>query len=360
MKTKHLNRFSPLLLSKGISLKNRVVVPPMASGSATAAGHVTDATLSHYSKLAESGAGLVIVEYSFVHPSGRSEENQLAVSSPSQLPGLKLLAETIRARGALPGIQLVHSGGKSSKALANGALMGPSGVRVPVKGQELEIPVAMNLGQIRLWKTSFLEAVALAANAGFSLVEFHAAHGYGLNQFLSPVTNQRNDDYGGSLENRNRLLAEILSEASARHPHLLFSVRIPGQDHLSGGLSAEEGIELAKSLEEAGADLIHVSSGLGGWRRPGPRTGEGYLVEEAERIAPHVNVPVIGVGGIETGAYIDESLQKERFSLAAVGRAILKDPRAWGRAQLQDWPLGMKRETTSATMLNTTATTPTR
>jgi NADPH2 dehydrogenase len=126
-----------------------------------------------------------------------------------------------------------------------------------------------------------------------------------------------------------RLLLEIISEVRARHPRLFVSVRMPGQDFLEGGLTLNDTIQIAQSLENTGANILHISSGIGGWRRPTPRVGEGYLVEEAAQIQANVNVPVIGVGGIETEPYIDESLRTQRFSLAAVGRAILRDPNQW-------------------------------
>src|SRR6185437_14332312 len=117
-----------------------------------------------------------------------------------------------------------------------------------------------------------------AVLAGFDLVELHSAHGYGLNQWLSGITNRRQDEYGGSQKNRNRLLIEIVTAIRAQFPNLLLSVRIPGQDFIEGGLTPEEGVDLSMQLESAGVSLINVSSGIGGWRRPGGRHGEGYLV----------------------------------------------------------------------------------
>jgi NADPH2 dehydrogenase len=324
-----LSRFSPLAFSQGRILKNRVVVPPMASGTAASSGSVTGKTLDHYRNLAQSGAGLVIAEYSFVHPSGRSEENQLGAACDEQIAGLSRLAQTLHSTGALAGLQLTHSGGKSDAVLTGENFMGPSGIAVPVKGAALAAPRAMAPADIELWKRAFVAAAERAASAGFDLVEFHAAHGYGLNQFLSPLTNQRQDRYGGSPTGRSRLLQEIVTEVKARFPGLLLSVRMPGQDFFPGGFSPEDAVELALGLEASGVDILHVSSGIGGWRRPAPRRGEGYLVPEAALVQKAVGVPVIGVGGMETGAYIDGALQRGDFSLAAVGRAILRDPSAW-------------------------------
>jgi len=332
MATATLNRCTELKLGNNHTLRNRVVVPPMASETADDGGFVTERTLAHYARLAEAKPGLLIAEYTFVHLSGKSEDNQLGVQSDAHVAGLTQLATLIKRSGAVAGLQITHAGGKTERALTGGALMGPSSVPVPVKDREMEAPSPMTAEEIAQWKTAFSQAVDRAAVAGFDLVEFHSAHGYGLNQWLSPITNHRTDTYGGDLQGRMRLLLEIIADAKARHPDLLLSVRMPGQDFLEDGLKIESSILVAQALEKSGVNLIHVSSGIGGWRRPRDRIGEGYLVSEAAQIQAAVSTPVIGVGGIESGTYIDESLQLGRFTLAAVGRAILKDPSVWNKA----------------------------
>jgi NADPH2 dehydrogenase len=334
MKNESLCRFTELRFKNGKRLSNRVVVPPMASETADSEGFVTDKTLSHYKRLSESRAGLVMVEYTYAHLSGRSEEKQLSAQSDAHIEGLSELAKLIHQAGALAGIQLTHAGGKTTRDLTGGSLMGPSPVTVPVKDRTLEAMDPMSESDIKLWKVWFKAAVARANKAGFDFVEFHAAHGYGLNQWLSPLTNLRSDLYGGTLGRNARLLFEIVRNARAEHPDLLLAVRMPGQDFIEGGLNPSDAVWLAKELELAGVDLIDVSSGIGGWRRPRDRTHEGYLVDEASRVQASVNTPVIGVGGIESGAYINRSLLERRFSLAAVGRAILKDPQIWGDTHL--------------------------
>jgi NADPH2 dehydrogenase len=301
----------------------------MASSTATTNGFVTDKTLNHYEKLTKSGAGIVFVEYTYVHPTGRGEENQLGIYSNEQIEGLTKLAEVIKKSGALAGIQLVHNGGKSSSDLTQQPLLAPSPVPVPVKDREMEIPKEIPLRDIQKYQSWYIKAVERAIKAGFQIVEFHAAHGYGLNQWLSPITNHRTDAYGGSLENRSRMMAEILSQVREKFPQTLFGFRIPGEDHFPGGLNSADMIWVSRKLESLGADFLDVSSGIGGWRRPAHRNGEGYLVPDAEKIQSQLNIPVIGVGGIQTGPFIDGALKDSLFSFAAVGRAILNCPQGF-------------------------------
>lgn len=315
-----MNRYTNLKI-KNHTLSNRVVIPPMASETADESGFVTERTIEHYSNLKKAHVGLLMVEYSFVHTSGRSELNQLGINDDLQIPGLKKLAQAIKSSGAVAGIQITHAGGKSETQYTGGVLHSPSGVVVPVKDKILETPDVMMDEDITNWKKWFLEAAGRAVKAGFDLVELHAAHGYGLNQWLSPITNKTNYRLG--------FLLDIVSTIRSAYPQLLLSVRMPGQDFIEGGLTTSDSKKIAKSLEAVGVDIINVSSGIGGWRRPRERNGEGYLVEEAAFIQKHVSVPVIGVGGIESGEYIDKLIRENTISLAAVGRAILKDPGGW-------------------------------
>lgn len=329
METRSLNRLSPLKLSKNCTLQNRVVIPAMASETANTEGFVTVATLQHYSRLASAGAGLIYAEYTYVHNSGRSEGNQLSASSDLHVEGLSKISKIIKASNAFAGLQLTHAGAKTSRDLTDGRLMGPSNLSVPVKGKTLEAPTPMTKEEIEIWIDSFAQAARRAAEAGFDIVELHSAHGYGLNQWISPLTNKREDEYGGTLLNRLRLLTQIINRIQNENPSMLISVRIPGQDHLEGGLSISEGIQISKYLESIGVNIINVSSGIGGWRRPQDRSGEGYLVPEAVQIQKNLSVPVIGVGGIESKKYIDEIISDGSLMLAAVGRAILKNPQEW-------------------------------
>lgn len=334
LRMKTVNRYSQLKLKHEVNLSNRIVIPPMASETATVDGFATPATFHHYQNLSKAKPGLLFVEYTYVDKSGRSETNQLGAHTDEHIPGLKKIVEIIHASGSVAGLQLSHGGGKTERALTDGVLMGPSTVAVPVKNMILENPSQMGPDEIGMWKKSFLLAAGRALAAGFDLIELHAAHGYGLNQWISPITNQRDDKYGKTTEGRMLLLLEIIELIQTSFPKLLISVRMPGQDFLESGLTQNDTTKIAKILEFAGVNILNISSGIGGWRRPSTRVGEGYLVEEAARIQSNVSIPVIGVGGITTGEYIDIGLKNNYFSLAAVGRAILADPDAWYKKEM--------------------------
>lgn len=328
-----MNRFTPLTVS-GKHLKNRLVVPPMASQTANVEGLATEQTLRHYANLAKANPGLLMVEYSFVDLSGRSETNQLGAHSDACLPGLSEIANVIKQQGMLAGLQLTHCGGKAPRVICSD-LMGPSGITVPAYDRVLEKPRAMTREDVDLWKTRFIEAAIRAEKAGFDFVEIHCAHGYGLNQFLSPITNQREDEYGGDQRNRSRLMVEII-QGIAQHTNLTIMARIPGQDLYPEGLTPNQMLETCRYFIEAGLDVLDVSSGIGGWNRPKQRRGQGYLVEESAYIkAADLGVPVIGVGGIEEGDFIDHAIEQQWLDLAAVGRAILHDPEGFAWQQMK-------------------------
>ena len=311
-----------------------MIVPPMASQTANEKGYVTQETLNHYQNLSKSGAGIVMVEYSYVHPSGRGEPNQLGVFSNDHIEGLSQIAKIIKNSNALSILQIVHNGGKSTKKMTGGDLLGPSPISVPTKNGKLETPKELHSEDVLQLQQWYFEAARRGYQAGFDGIELHCAHGYGLNQWLSPITNQRTDQYGGSLENRSRFLNNVVTSIKRTFPKKILSVRIPGQDHFDGGLTQEDMKEVVHSLELNGVDIINVSSGIGGWRRPKGRRGQGYLVDDASAIKLSTNLPIIGVGGIHDGSYIDYALNRKFIDFAAVGRAILENPQKWNLVQM--------------------------
>ncbi|KVX00340.1 NADH:flavin oxidoreductase [Shewanella frigidimarina] len=318
-------RFTPLTLISGLTLKNRLVVPPMASQTANSDGLATDKTFSHYQNLAQSGAGLVMVEYSHINLAGRSETNQLGAHDDACLPGLTHIAKLLHQMDVKTGLQITHCGGKDSAGIS-ADIMGPSGITVPAYDRVLPTPRAMTLDDIATWQQDFVNGAIRANKAGFDLVELHCAHGYGINQWLSPLTNQRQDQYGGSLENRARILLEIVSKIKQAAPRLAVMTRIPGQDGYPGGLSHDDMGHVSRWLVDAGVEILNVSSGIGGWNRPKDKRGEGFLVEDAAPLTGKTAAAVIGVGGIESIDYIETILATKQVDLVAVGRAILAGP----------------------------------
>ncbi len=321
--------FSPIAIGSR-TVRTRLALPSMASGTADEAGHVTERTLAHYERLVGPWHGLAFVEYSFVHALGKSEPNQLGVHSDAMAPGLGQLATAIRNRGAIPGIQLVHGGAKADAELIGRTPLGPSAVPVPAYGGDLPAPAAMTPAEVAEVFDAFQVAARRAERAGFEAIEIHAAHGYFFNQWLSPATNLRD----GSLAGRAALLVDLVAALRRDlRPSTLIALRFPGQDRYPGGLSVDDMIQVARWLQAAGADILDVSSGLGGWRRGREQRGEGYLVPDAAAIRAAVGIPVIGVGGIQSAAYIAEALAT--VDMVAVGRATLADP---------GWPLQLREQ----------------
>lgn len=311
-------------------IASRLVLPPMASATADAAGVATEATYRHYERIVSACHGLAFVEYTFVQAHGRSEANQLGLTSDRHASALAELVQRLRRKGALIGLQLTHAGGKTEAGLIGQQPLGPSDVAVPAVTGEMPPPRPMTPAEIAELLEAFVTAARQAEAIGFHAIEIHAAHGYFFNQWLSPITNRRSDDHGGSLAARAGLLLSLLRRLRRElRSETILSLRFPAQDRLPGGLSLADGQQLARWVQAAGADLLNVSSGLGGWRRQRDQRGEGYLVPDAAAIRQATDLPVVGVGGIESRAYVDDLLATGKVDLVAVGRAILANP---------DWP----------------------
>ncbi len=311
---------------KSLELRNRLVMPPMASGLATDDGETTDRLVSHYRERAP-GVGLVIVEHSYVMPAGRLHKRQLASDTDAATTGLSLLAKAVQECGAKVALQLNHAG---AKALADAVLGAPSGPSaVPVPGSDV-VPRELSPAEIEDVVVAFGRAAERTKRAGFDAVEIHGAHGFLASQFASPLTNHRSDRYGGDQQKRMRFPLEIVAEVRRRvGPDYPVFYRLGADDMREGGLTIEEGQRIAVALVEAGVDVMDVSVGHSSSQVAGP-TGQGFLVPLAEKIKRAVEVPVIGVGGITESEFADGVIREGRADLVAVGRAILRDAE-WAR-----------------------------
>lgn len=323
---------------RDVTARNRVMVSPMCQYSCEAEdGMATDWHLVHLGSRASGGAGIVMSEATAVTPRGRISPQDLGIWSDEHAEALRPITEFIADRGATSAIQLAHAGRKASTyrpADGRGPVHDDSGW-TPVGPTETPWPHDEPLETERLGpdgiervKGAFVDAAVRAVDVGFDIIELHAAHGYLLHEFLSPVTNTREDDYGGSFENRTRLLREIAADVRSVIPDgtPLF-VRISATDWLPDRESwtVDQSARLAGDLAPLGVDLIDVSAGAIHPDQQVPENGPHYQVPYAERVGES-GTPVGTVGKITTPEGADEIVRNGRAELAIVGREHLKDP----------------------------------
>jgi 2,4-dienoyl-CoA reductase-like NADH-dependent reductase (Old Yellow Enzyme family) len=308
---------------KGLSLPNRIVMPPMATGMATEDGEVTDRHITHNVARAKGGVGLIIIEHTYVSEDGKAHKGQLGLYDDKLIPGLRRLVAAVHAEGTGVIIQLTHVGAAASRNITGGQPGGPSEILHP-RGSE--IPHALTVPEMKTIAAKFGEAAHRAVAAGVDSVELHGAHGFLLCQFLSPYTNRRTDEYGGDLTGRLRFPVEVIKEVKTRlGKNMPLFYRFGADDMLEGGLTRQEAKLAAQQLEQDGVDVFDVSGGLGG---DGQRnhTEQGYYVPLAAGIKEVVQVPVIGVGHITEPEYADRIIREGKVDLVAVGRLLLSNP----------------------------------
>jgi 2,4-dienoyl-CoA reductase-like NADH-dependent reductase (Old Yellow Enzyme family) len=325
-------------------MKNRIAVSPMCQYSARD-GVATDWHLVHLGARALGGAGLVILEATAVTPEGRISPQDLGIWRDDQAEALKQVVGFLREHGSVAGIQLAHAGRKASTARPweGSGPVGPSaGGWAPVRGPSpvpfsdgYPTPEPLGPGDLEGIVAAFRKGAERAREAGFQAVEIHGAHGYLLHSFLSPLTNQRTDGYGGSFENRTRLLREVVDGVrKVWPPGLPLLLRLSCTDWMEGGWGLDDTVALARIVKERGVDLVDCSSG---GIHPDARipVAPGYQVPFAERIRAEVGVPTGAVGQITDPAQADEIIRTGRADLVLLGRQSLREPH---------WPLRAARE----------------
>lgn len=334
--------FTPFTL-RGVTLKNRVVISPMGTYCAEN-GRLQPFHHTHYPGFAMGGAGLVMVEQTSITRRGRITNGDLGMWEDGQIEGMRALASHVKAYGAKIGIQLNHGGRKSAMQRAfrgNGPLterdlaageeiwtpLAPSALPL---GEGWQMPEEITAGQLDGLRDAWVAAARRAVLAGFDLIEIHMAHGYLLQNFLSPLANQRQDDYGGSLENRMRFPLEVVRAVREVVPGSMpLFARISATDWIDGGWTIDDSIVLARVLQEAGIDLIDCSSG--GNLRTGATNsslgrGPGYQVPFADRIRAEAGVATAAVGMIRTPEFAERILQAGQADLICIARQALFDP----------------------------------
>ena len=348
--------FTPMRI-RDVVLRNRIVVSPMATYSALG-GFVTDWHVQHIGKLAAGGAGLVFVEQSSVNRQGRITYGCLGIWEDSHIAGLKRLADLIRSLGAASAIQIAHSGrkGSSQRPWEGGGPLGQADIEARreepweiVSATEIPFdvnwpaPSRIDREQIEQLVGDYAKAFARARAAGFDAIELHCAHGYLLQSFLSPLGNDRTDEYGGDLTNRMRLPLRIAKVMRDMWPaHLPCFVRISSVDGVGVGWSLEDSVKFAVALKAQGIDVVDCSSG--GFKLPSGQSlvsrTPGFQLPFSERIRNESGILTMGVGLIREGSQAELVLREGRADLVALGRELLWNP---------NWPAQMAVEANAKT-----------
>ena len=326
--------FAPLPL-RSLELRNRIFVSPMCQYSSPH-GLATDWHLVHLGSRAVGGAALVMTEATAVTADGRISPDDLGIWSDDHVPMLRRITDFIRAQGAAAGMQLAHAGRKASTSSpwkGGRPLLSPAEGGWPIVGPSpvpfapgYAVPEELSVAAIAAVVEAFAAAAKRALAAGFQVLELHAAHGYLLHEFLSPLSNQRHDAYGGALENRCRLACEITEAVRAVWPQELpLFVRISASDWTEGGWDIADSVALARRLAPLGIDLVDCSSG-GNVATAAIPVGPGYQTQFAERIRREAQIPTAAVGMITSPEQAEHILRTGQADAVVLARELLRDP----------------------------------
>lgn len=321
--------FSPFSL-RGVTLKNRIGVSPMCMYSCRDDGVPTDWHLQHLVSRAVGGAGLVITEASAVVPEGRITPADVGIWNDTQMAAHARIVAAVHATGSVAGIQIAHAGRKASRAApwVHGPAV-PGWTCLAPSAEAFEgfaVPRAMTEADIATTIAAFAEAAKRSVKAGYRFIEIHGAHGYLGHQFCSPISNRRNDAWGGDFEGRTRFVREVATAVRAVIPNdVVLALRISHTDWVEGGWTTEESVELARRVKALGVDLIDVSSG---GLDAGQKIvlGPGYQVPGADAVKHGADMPVAAVGLITEPAQAQAILTEGKADLILLARVLLREP----------------------------------
>lgn len=312
--------FKPYKL-KNLNLRNRAVMAPMCTYESDENGYSNDFHYVHYTTRAMGGVGAIILEATAVEPRGRISSRDLGIWEDGQVASLKKIVEGIKKYGAVAGIQLGHAGRKCG--VEEEEIIAPS----PIPFNDVYgIPKEMGEEELNEVKIAFREGARRANEAGFDFIELHGAHGYLLSEFLSPLSNKREDIYGGDLEKRTAYVVEVINEVKKVWPSdKVLAIRISAEDYKKDGNHKEDMAKIVNILKNAGVDLVDVSTGAV------VNDGEmniytGYQIPHAEYIKKHSNIPVIAGGLIVNTMQGEEIIESRRADLVYYGRKLLREP----------------------------------
>jgi len=321
--------FTPVRIGM-VSVPNRFVRSATHDFMAGEDGSITDRNVALFSRLAEGEVGLIITGHAYVSPAGKAGPRQIGVHEDRMVEGLSRIPRAVHHFPTRIFLQIAHAGRQTKEKICGCVPVAPSAVYEPVFKLT---PRAMTNAEVKATVKDFVQGGRRAKEAGFDGVQLHVAHGYLLSSFISPHTNRRQDEYGGSLLNRLRIVREVLHGLkSLTGPDFPVIAKLNSSDFLQQGLSVEDSIEMARVLEADGLDGLEVSggtseAGLGSvWKGLRPLEEEGYFVDSASRIKAALNIPVFGLGGFRTFAVMERAVEQRKVDLISLSRPLIREP----------------------------------
>lgn len=325
----------------GMNLRNRIVRSATWEGMCDPDGRPTGKLTDFYHRLAQGGVGLIITGYTFVRPEGKQLPGKMGIHTDDFADDYKKLTNTIHEAGGTIAIQLVHAGGQTDSGNAGRQPLAPSAVQVD---QFPEMPAELTTDEIRKIIDAFGEGARRAKDWGFDAVQLHGAHGYLINQFLSPLTNQRTDEYGGSIENRSRFAIDVFKKVREtvgnNYPVL---IKLNASDNLDGGLTVQDASFAAQKLSELGIDGIEVSGGTPASGDESPARAkinkpekEAYHLALAKQIKEVVSCPVMVVGGMRSYEVVQKAVAEDGLDYISMARPLIREPNLPNRWQSGD------------------------
>ena len=313
------------IIIKGTTIPNRIVFPPVQTNYGSENGEATDRLVQFYKNIAQNNVGLTIVGATGISPFSRLGDHAFCLYDDRQVSSGKTLFKAIEESGSVPAVQLNHGGRVMNAALAGGKIIGPSAVASPATGRTPHELSVEEIGQII---DQFVQAAVNAKTAGAVMVEFHGAHSFLLNQFMSPAANQRTDDYGGNTEKRSLIVREILRKTREKvGDKFIIGLRMSVDEYIDGGLTVDESVKMISRYVDEGLDMIHVSAGgVDSGSRMIQEADKRNLFKLSGKIKRHVDIPVIGVGGILNLDQAESIIEEGIADMVAIGRALIADP----------------------------------
>ena len=321
----------------GMTLQNRLVRSATWEGMCEQDGKPTEKVVNWYRDLAQGGVGLIITGYAFVRPEGKQLPGKMGIHTDAFAGDYEKLTGAVHDAGGKVALQIVHAGGETDTNTAGRQPLAPSAVKVD---QFPEMPMELSKDEISDIVTAFGEGARRAKAWGFDAVQLHGAHGFLINQFLSPLTNRRTDEYGGSMENRCRFLLEVYHKVrdtvGADYPVL---IKLNAADHVDGGLEIDDAVYAAKNLSKAGIDAIEISAGTPASGEKGPARGkinkperEAYNLELSRKVKAAVGCPVMVVGGFRSYEVAEKAIRNDGMDYISMARPLIREsglPNRW-------------------------------